>query len=55
MREVVKTIEELGLPPNMTTGTVAWQQRVGDLNLRLDDATYDVMADAVGFSLRTER
>ncbi|MBY6046477.1 NAD(P)-dependent oxidoreductase [Vannielia litorea] len=37
MREVARTVEELGLPADMSHATVAWQQRTGDLSLRLAD------------------
>ncbi len=40
MREVVATIQETGLPADMTRSTVEWQQRVGDL--ALDHATEDL-------------
>jgi len=30
LREVCKTLEGLGLPPQMSTGTVHWQQALGD-------------------------
>ena len=33
LREVCRTLEDLGLPPAMSSGTVAWQQRLGDLDL----------------------
>lgn len=33
LREVCRTLEDLGLPPAMTSGTVSWQQRLGDLDL----------------------
>lgn len=49
MREVVRTVEELGLGSEMSQATVAWQQRLGDLHL--DAATigedYGARADAI--------
>ena len=36
MREVVATIQETGLPANMTRSTVDWQQTIGDLALDSD-------------------
>lgn len=33
MREVVATLEELGISPEMTRGTVAWQAAIGDARL----------------------
>lgn len=47
MREVELTIEELGLPPNMTHGTVAWQQSIGDLHLSVPEDDYRKRADAI--------
>lgn len=44
MREVVKTLEEIGLPSVMTHGTVAWQQQVGDLNMRDADSDFATLA-----------
>jgi hypothetical protein len=31
MREVAKTLRDLGISPMMTTGTIAWEQQMGDL------------------------
>jgi 3-hydroxyisobutyrate dehydrogenase-like beta-hydroxyacid dehydrogenase len=35
LREVCKTLEDLGLPPRMSAGTVAWEQEMGELSLGL--------------------
>lgn len=44
MREVVKTVEDLMLPAEMSAATVAWQSRIGALRLaaaeNVDDAKY---------------
>ena len=37
MREVTKTLQDLGVASEMTNGTVNWQQSMGDLNILLDD------------------
>lgn len=34
MREVARTVADLGLPPDMATATVEWQERVGQLRAR---------------------
>ena len=36
MREVIATIQETGISPDMTRSTVEWQQRIGDLALDPD-------------------
>jgi hypothetical protein len=33
LREVCRTVADLGLNPGLSTGTVAWQQAMGDLAL----------------------
>lgn len=33
LREVCATLEGLGLPPSLSTGTVAWQQALGELGI----------------------
>ena len=45
MREVAKTVEELGLNADMTHASVRWQQRIGDLELRADGGDYQALAD----------
>ena len=40
MREVIATIQETGISPDMTRSTVEWQQRIGDL--ALDPDTQDL-------------
>ncbi len=49
MREVVATVEELGLDSAMSQATVAWQQRVGDLRLDAGaiGADHGARADAI--------
>lgn len=47
MREVAKTVEELGLPNGMAAATVEWQQRIGDLALDAGDGDYVERADKV--------
>ena len=46
MREVAKTLRALDIPPAMTTGTIAWQDDMGALDLRLapDAALADQIA-----------
>jgi 3-hydroxyisobutyrate dehydrogenase-like beta-hydroxyacid dehydrogenase len=39
MREVAKTLRALEIPPAMTTGTIAWQDDMGGLDLTLDPGT----------------
>ena len=39
MREVAKTLRALDIPPAMTTGTIAWQDDMGGLDLALDPDT----------------
>ena len=50
MREVAKTLHDLGIAPHMTTGTVARQQEVGDMALNAADIGEEdlrAMADAI--------
>ena len=51
MREVVITVDELGLNGDMSRATVAWQQRVGELAIAVDnsdhDKDYKARADAI--------
>lgn len=48
MREVAKTLRDLEIAPAMTTGTIAWQQDMGDLDLSLDpDADLDAQMTAI--------
>lgn len=44
MREVARTVEELGLPPDMTKAAVRWQQRLGDLKLTTTSDDYQRLA-----------
>lgn len=53
MREVVRTVEELGLPARMAAATVEWQQAVGELGLRHgDDEGHAARAAAILSRLR---
>lgn len=49
MREVARTVSDLGLSNVMSRGAVEWQQAIGDLRLdaRAIGAGYDVLADAL--------
>jgi 3-hydroxyisobutyrate dehydrogenase-like beta-hydroxyacid dehydrogenase len=49
MREVAKTLEELGLEPAVTRGTIAQQQRMGELELPhvLDGKDRDAVAETL--------
>jgi len=47
MREVAKTVEELGLMNGMSRAIVEWQQAVGDLALPPGDPELGVRADAI--------
>ena len=52
MREVAKTIEQLGLGSPMVGATVTWQQAIADLGLTAadggtDDDNYQVLADQI--------
>lgn len=44
MREVVNTINEAGIPSNMTQSTVEWQQRIGDMHLTAESESFDHLA-----------
>ena len=46
MREVAKTLRALEVPPAMTTGTIAWQDDMGALDLALSPDT--ALADQIG-------
>ena len=50
MREVARTVDQLGLDGAMARATTEWQQRVGDLGLSvsaIEDAGYGALADAI--------
>jgi 3-hydroxyisobutyrate dehydrogenase-like beta-hydroxyacid dehydrogenase len=49
MREVEKTVQDLGLYGDMAGASVKWQQRIGDLNLNAgdDDGEYKSRADHI--------
>lgn len=52
MREVAKTVEDLGLPNGMAAATVEWQQRIGDLRLDAGTGDYRARADTVLAGIR---
>lgn len=54
MREVALTVVQLGLQPRVTRGTIAWQQRVGELGLRAADDDYRALATALLQRLGTD-
>ncbi|WP_217807989.1 NAD(P)-dependent oxidoreductase [Oceanibacterium hippocampi] len=47
MREVARTVEELGLAPRMAAATVGWQAEIGGLGLPMENDDYRVLADAL--------
>lgn len=47
MREVVVTLDELGLPNGLAAASVDWQQRIGALGLAPDEDSFTGRADAV--------
>jgi protocatechuate 4,5-dioxygenase alpha subunit len=47
MREVALSVQELGLPSDMARAAVAWQQRIGELQLTALDGDYRLRADAL--------
>jgi len=47
MREVALTVEQLGLPGDMSRATVQWQQRIGELALAAPPGDYQRRADAL--------
>ena len=47
MREVVNTINEAGIPCNMTKSTVEWQQRIGDMHLNAETESFNDLATEV--------
>lgn len=50
MREVARTVDELGLSGAMSRAAVEWQQRVGDLKLdphAIGESDYRILADAI--------
>jgi protocatechuate 4,5-dioxygenase alpha subunit len=51
MREVERTVGELGLPADMTHAIVEWQQRVGGLRLTAPAGGYRQRADALSTAL----
>ncbi|NVK18883.1 MAG: NAD(P)-dependent oxidoreductase [Methylocystaceae bacterium] len=55
MREVVKTVEGLGLQGDMAKATVEWQQRIGDLQLTACESEgYSVRADKILSALQKD-
>ena len=51
MREVERTVVELGLPADMTHAVVEWQQRVGGLRLTAPAGGYETRAEALSAAL----
>jgi hypothetical protein len=47
MREVAKTVDDLGLTGRMSRAITDWQQDMGDLGLTLDAEGYAARADAI--------
>ena len=47
MREVALMIKDLGLDNSMAEATVGWQQTIGDLQLEVGDADYQLRADRI--------
>jgi hypothetical protein len=47
MREVAKTLRALDIPPAMTTGTIAWQDDMGALDVTLAPDT--ALAEQIAF------
>lgn len=52
MREVAKTVADLGFDNGMTKATVDWQQRIGDLKLDAGEDDYMSRADAILSALK---
>lgn len=53
MREVARTVSDLGFPADMAAATVDWQQRIGTLGLRPEaGAGYPELAGALSARLR---
>lgn len=55
MREVTLSVEQLGLPGDMSRACVDWQQRIGDLGITLNDPDYGPCADALLTALEGDR
>ncbi|CCQ74520.1 NAD(P)-dependent oxidoreductase [Magnetospira sp. QH-2] len=47
MREVARTIEELGLSNPVSQATAQWEQAIGDLAVNVEGGAYEPMADAI--------
>ena len=47
MREVARTVDELGLEGRMARATVDWQQQIGDLGIDADGDDYAAIADEI--------
>lgn len=56
MRDVARTVEDLGIAPRMAAATAEWQQDMGDLGLDFDQSpgtdSYQDRADAIRDALR---
>lgn len=48
MREVAATVAALGLPDDMARAIAAWQQRIGDLDLRDREGGLDERLRMIG-------
>ncbi len=55
MREVTKTVEELGLVSRMAPATVDWQQAIGDLELDPAEDDYPSRADRILQALQPDK
>ncbi|MGR3660835.1 MAG: DUF1932 domain-containing protein [Paracoccaceae bacterium] len=47
MREVAKTVDDLGLPSTMSRSIAAWQQRIGELELKATGTGFSALADTI--------
>lgn len=53
MREVARSVADLGLPPRMAEATVAWQADMGALGIDPGDMDFEHRADAILAALNT--
>ena len=53
MREVARTVEELGLPAPMSHAAVQWQAKIGQMGLAAGSGDYGTRADAISRTLST--
>lgn len=47
MQEVARTVDELGVPSDMSRAATIWQRRIGELSLNADEDDYGVLADRI--------